>query len=137
MAVDRDIERDDSRRCSAADHDLVQGAVSADAPAIHDDFSLSVARRSSRASPASAVSTACAHGTRRCAGQKAQSPELHAKHRNLDLAEQVHRLENRAVAAQRDREHRLSDLGWGDSEVRQSTFSGIVGGEARFEAAGR
>ena len=59
----------------------------------------SVARRSMRASPASAVPTASRIEPGRRAGQEPEPAELHAEHGHLDLAEEVHGLENRAVAA--------------------------------------
>ena len=74
-----------------------------------------------------------AHRSGRRARQEAEPPELHAEHRHLGLAEQVDRLQNRPVAAERDDQRRLADLGGRDAESGKPDADGVVGRQHGLE----
>ena len=111
MTVDRQIERNDSARGASAHDDLVERTIRPDRSTVHQHLG-------DERGPALDLHVA---GERRLDGlthrlgtrtaQKPQPPELDSEQRNVDIAEQVYRLEDGAVAAERDCQYRFTDLG--------------------------
>ena len=106
-------------------NDLVESAVRPDRAAVHHDVG-------QQGGPALDGGFTGKRGLDRlthrlCPGatEKPEPSELHAEQRDVSISDQMDGLENRPIAAERDRERRLADLGRCDGEGVEPGRDGI------------